>query len=139
MTYRIFNFARRWLMLGLLVFAVIDLALMRDAGLVISSYHGLENWEERRVSSWLWYDHFLEWFGFIFALAIGWLVGRLWTVRKYSDLPKWAKRFFHDDPELTDEEKEREIEMPTRKDLIFIGIGIVGLMVWSIVDKAVGQ
>lgn len=131
---RVFTASKYLVVLGLTVAVVAGLV----TGDLMRTYHGLENWEERRTGGWVWYDHAFEWFGITFAAVGGWVVGRLWTVRKYSDLPKWAKRILKNRGVKEFDFEDEELELPSRKELVFFGVGMVGIIVWSIVSKAIG-
>jgi hypothetical protein len=77
-----------------------------ESMVVVQSAQGLINWEEHLWGHWHWWERLIELFAWLFTLAIGlavgWGVGLVWNVRRFSDLPEWIRKRAPDDSEFPD-------------------------------------
>lgn len=137
MTYRAFRYIRVWGVVGVLVWLVVDAVSNAASGDIVAvrAYHGLKNWDEHLYGHWHWWERLYDAFNLFSVGVFGWVVGQLWRVRKYSDLPGWAKWCadkvgVDKDFNLADE----ELDLPSRKQVILTGLPVVALCIWVFVS-----
>ena len=138
MSSRIFSISRLGF-IALVIWVAVDVWVWRGDGTFLRIHDGLENRDERLYGNWYWYDHALAFLGNAFAIVLvavgGWLAGRLWIVRKYSDLPSLIQRFTKES-DFKEIDFNKQFEMPSRKEVlkgVAWTIPIIIAFIWLIV------